>query len=46
MQGSGGNHSVAGSWLRAFGRNLALPVAGTTIAERRRAIRAPWSRPA
>jgi hypothetical protein len=40
MQGSGGNHSVAGSWLRAFGRNLALPEPGSTLSERRRAIRA------
>ena len=40
VQGEGGNHSVAGGWVRAFGRNLALPHAGSTLAERRRAIRA------
>jgi hypothetical protein len=40
VQGSGGNHSVAGSWLRAFGRNLALPEPGSTLSERRRAIQA------
>lgn len=40
LQGDAGNHSVAGGWVRAFGRNLALPSSGSTLAERRRAIRA------
>jgi hypothetical protein len=40
VQGAGGNHTVAGGWLRAFGRNLALPEPGATLSERRRAIRA------
>eukprot|EP01043_Picozoa_sp_COSAG02_P034024 COSAG02_NODE_2356_length_9072_cov_14.450017_5_plen_320_part_00 len=40
LQGEAGNHSVAGGWVRAFGRNLALPNSGSTLAERRRAIHA------
>ena len=39
-QGAGGNHSVAGSWLRVFGRNMALPDADDSTAERRRSIKA------
>jgi len=40
VQGEGGNVSVAGSWLRVFGRNLALPLADDSTAERRRSIAA------
>ena len=39
-QGAGGNHSVAGSWMRVFGRNMALPDADDSTAERRRSIKA------
>jgi hypothetical protein len=39
-QGEGGNFSVAGGWLRVFGRNMALPDANDSTEERRRSIRA------
>jgi hypothetical protein len=39
-QGEGGNHSVAGGWLRTFGRNMALTTADDSTAERRRSVRA------
>ena len=40
VQGAEGNASVAGSWLRAFGRNLALLPAGSAYAERQRSVQA------
>ena len=39
-QGAEGNASVAGGWLRAFGRNLALLPAGAALAERHRSVEA------
>lgn len=39
-QGEGGNFSVAGGWLRVFGRNLALVNADDNTAERRRSVAA------
>eukprot|EP01044_Picomonas_judraskeda_P008200 COSAG03_NODE_922_length_5300_cov_1.722938_1_plen_325_part_00 len=39
-QGEGGNFSVAGSWLRVFGRNMALLDADGSTAERHRSIAA------
>lgn len=38
--GEGGNFSVAGGWLRVLGRNMALPDADASTAERRRSVRA------
>ena len=38
VQGGEGNASVAGGWLRAFGRNLALLPAGSALAERQRSV--------
>ena len=38
--GEGGNFSVAGGWLRVLGRNMALPDADDSTAERRRSVRA------
>ena len=40
VQGGEGNASVAGGWLRAFGRNLALLPAGSALAERQRSVEA------
>ena len=39
-QGEGGNFSVAGSWLRVFGRNMALLDADGSTAERHRSVAA------
>eukprot|EP01043_Picozoa_sp_COSAG02_P043848 COSAG02_NODE_3856_length_6138_cov_12.727604_2_plen_409_part_00 len=40
MQGGEGNASVAGGWLRAFGRNLALLPVGSAFTERQRSVEA------